>query len=73
MEVKNPPLLSYLISKSINKQRGIYHFFRLKIESMIETKSKKAKRACLFIRDFRVNENCLSDDTLDCNFHDTKD
>ena len=51
---KNGTLLVYLLSKSINAYSGIFSLITLKIESMVAKNSKKAKRACSFIKDFRV-------------------
>ena len=51
---KNANLLSYLLSKSINEQGGIFSFITRRIVSRVERKSEKIKQACFSIRDFRV-------------------
>ena len=56
MVEKNATLLVYLRSKSINEYGGIFCILHKKNKGISVAKnSKKAKRACSFIREFWVN------------------
>ena len=54
MKGQNATLPAYLLSKSINELGGTWRLLHEKKNKVWRKESKKAKRACTFIGDFRV-------------------